>query len=377
MSSQGRRQQRLEARRRPAWLYLAGGLAALMVVLPVMTAIFGGSDASPSTAFAAAPAGNYAVVVRSDASVDVVEAVNPVTGETFELARIPHIEGYTSYASVSPDGQRLAAVVADSGQLANPVGALLFIDLGTGESVRAAEGIDQLQQPVWASDSASAVVTQTTQSETTLASVRFLRAQVSPGELRVVGEVAASGAYPVGFDTEGRLFAVAIGGEGSALLRDFAPLLVLGPGATRDWRLSPDATALAYVELVTDGGLKYIPRVVDLGDEVKGSVSGQSIAEASTEPIQSIGVAWEPGSKSPVFGYERGETAAGVSAQSATSNSGFDVPLAFSPDGSALAVQHWSGDTFAAPGQFTIQLHSGSGVLPIDSASRFYGWARR
>lgn len=94
--------------------------------------------------------------------------------------------------------------------------------------------------------------------------------------------------------------------------------------------------------------------------------------------LQSIGVAWEPQSGSPVFGFERGEDGAGVSAQSAlSSESGFDVPLSFSPDGSALAVQHWTGNTFDDPGEFTIRVHSGDGVVPLETASRFYGWARR
>lgn len=367
---------RRSAGRRPAWLLVAGGVSLLALLLPVAASLFGGDAAGPRTAFASAPAGNYAVVVRTDGAVDIVEGVNAATGEMFELARIPHIDGYTSYASVSPDGQRLAAVVADLGQKASPVGTLLFIDLETGESTRAIEDIDQLQQPLWSNDSASAVVTRTAQSETALASVQFLRAQVSPVEQRVIGEVPASGAYPVAFDAEGRLLVVALDLEGSTLLRDFAPLLQLAPGATRDWRLSPDAKALAYVEVVTDGGLQFHPRLVDLQDGVKGSVSGQSAAEGG-ETIQGLGVAWEPSSNSPVFGFERGENPSGASAQSSMTDSGFDVPLGFAADGQALAVQHWSGETFDAPGEFTIQVHSPAGIRPIDSASRFYGWARR
>lgn len=363
-------------RRRPAWLYLAAGFGGLMILLPILTAMFGGSSGPAPTAFAAAPEGNYAVVVRSEGAVDVIDGVNAATGETFELARIPHLDGYTSYAAVSPDGQKLAAVVADAGQPATPIAALLLVDLETGATTRVAEEIDQLQQPVWANDSLSVVVTRTIASETGFPAVKFLRATNSAIELREIGEVSASGAYPVGFDSAGRLFAVSIGSEGSVLLRDFAPLVTLGPGATRDWRLSPDGTALAYIDVVTEGGLKYLPRVVDLTDEVKGSVSGASASEGET--AQGIGVAWEPRTGSPVFGFERGEDGAGVSAQSAFSaDSGFDVPLSFSPDGSALAVQHWTGDTFANPGDFTIRVHSADGVLPLESASRFYGWARR
>ena len=346
-----------------------------MILLPVATALFGrGGGHGPQAAFASAPAGDYAVIVQGDDDVvDIVQAVNAATGEVFELARIPHVPGYTSFAAVSPDGRRLALVAADSGPKASPAAGLLFVDLESGLTTRVVEGIDQLQQPLWAADSRAAIVTQTTPSTSGIATVRFLRAELAQPGLRTIGSVLASGAYPVGFDAEGRLLAIAIDNEGSRLLRDFAPLMTLSPGATRDWKLSPDAKALAYIEVLSDGGVQYVPRIVDLTDGAKGAVSGQTAAQ----PVQGLGVAWEPATLSPVFGFERGKNPAGVSAQAATSETGFDIPLAFSAGGQWLAVQHWSGSDFALPGEFAIELHSANGTLTLGSASRFYGWARR
>ena len=104
--------------------------------------------------------------------------------------------------------------------------------------------------------------------------------------------------------------------------------------------LSPDRTQLAFVEANLSQGLRYLPRVV--------TIAGGGVSAAAVLPArQALGATWPPAGAVPQFGLEPSGTRGGVSAQS---GSGFDVPLGYSRDGSALAVRHWSGASFAEAG---------------------------
>ncbi len=359
---------------RPRWLLSLTAAGIILVALSVVLALRGGDDTT-RTAFAAAPSGDYAVVVFPGEEVDIISAIGAESGASYELARIAHLPGYTSFAAVSPDGLHLAVVAADSGTVAKPVAALLVVNVETGSITRIVEGIDQLQQPAWADDSQNVIVTRTTENEGALASVAFVRGGIN-GVTAVIGEFEASGAYPVGFDSAGRLIAVAIDESGSSLFADFAPLVVLAKGVTRDWKLSPDGTQIAFIEADTSAGLRYLPRVVSLDGDLKGAAAAQSLGTET----EAIGTTWQPGGQ-PLFGTEPGAatddgSVEGRSIQSQTL-AGFDVPLGFNADGQWLATQHWTGESFDAPGVPGIQLISQEGMRELPGATRFYGWARR
>ena len=66
--------------------------------------------------------------------------------------------------------------------------------------------------------------------------------------------------------------------------------------------------------------------------------------------VPALGAAWNPVTGSVEFGIEPGGASEGVSVQALRDSAGFDVPLGFAPDGSALAVTHWSGEDFTRPG---------------------------
>lgn len=374
MSAQARASRQHSVRGgRPRWL-LSLTAAGVLLIIGAIALSLRGKDEGTRTAFASAPTGAYAVVVFPSDEVDTISAVSAATGDVFELARVPHLPGYTSFAAVSPDGRHVAIVAADSGVLAAPVGSLLLLNVETGSLVRLVEAIDQLQQPAWSPDSQAILVTRTTPREEGLASVSTIRATID-GASATIGELRASGAYPVGYDAAGRLLVVAIDGDGSSLFADFAKLTVLGPGVTRDWELSPDGTQLAYIEADTSSGLRYLPRVIDLSGE-KGAIAAQALGAEQ----QALGATWQPGG-APLFGTEPAPGAAAEStgdrSTSAQTLAGFDVPLGFTGDGSWLAIQHWSGESFAAPGSPEIQLISRSGMRGLPGATRFYGWASR
>jgi len=356
-------------------------LAGLVAVLPIAGAIVasllggGGSRVAARTAFATAPFGEYAVVARNgqDADTIVVAAADNPDAAT-EIARIPHLPGFASTGAVSPEGRRVAFVVADEGTPVHPAASLYVLDLETAALARLATAIDHLQTPAWSHDGRTLVVTRTVEGAGSAASVAvFGVAADGSGEAPVAGFERVLGAYTVGFDASGRLVLVVIDGRGSTAYRNGVEAAHLSAHITRDWKLSPDGSRLAFIESDTTEGVRYRSAIVLLDTGGSGEVAAQS---ASAGDGQQLGVAWKPGAPDPTFGREP-ETAAGsASAQSLAG--GFDVPVAFSPGGSRLAVQHWSGPSFDRSGKMSLEVVAEDGSrTPFSAFTRFYGWATR
>lgn len=359
----------------PTWGHLSyllialTGAIAVLAVLPIAAAVLGRGGGTPvtRTAYADAAPGNYLVVARNEDTFDVI-AVAPASdpAAATEVARVGHLPGYASSGAVS--GSLLAMVVADAGTVSSPSASLVLVGLETGVVTRVAEHIDQLQGPVWAPGGEALVVTRTSPARGGLADVLLLRVGTDGSIVEAGRFEGVLGAYPVGFDASGRLVVVVIDHRGSTAYRDGEPAVVLSSEITRDWRLSHDGAALAFIETNVTGGLHYVARVAALD----GGTAAAAAQAASTDG-QSLGVAWRPGAAAPTFGYEPSR---GASAQS-VGGGGFDVPFAYSADGAALLVEHWTGTSYAAPGERQFQLLSGGDRVPAGEFSRFYGWATR
>jgi hypothetical protein len=165
---------------------------------------------------------------------------------------------------------------------------------------------------------------------------------------------------------------VVIDARGSTLQENGQDLLHLAPSITRDWALAPDGSAIAFVEVATESGVRYVARVATL--EGAGAVRAQAL---SNPGVEALGVAWKPGA-SPAFGaVPRGDITTGdVSAQGLRSG-GFDVPLGYSADGTYLLVTHWDGVSFASPGRPELQVLGPDGRATIPRFEGFLGWVRR
>lgn len=341
-----------------AGVYLcAAGVAAALL----LSAIVLGLDRSgPRTAFAEAPVGSYAIVVRAGATLDELLAV-PVaaSGEEMSLGAIEHVPGWTSTGTVSPDGRTAAVVAVDGGSAAHPSASLLFVDLETGGVFRALGDIDPRQKPPWDPTGTQVAVSRTrTGGEAELLTVR------TDGQVDIAATVdGVAGLFPFAIDAAGDVWSCAIGADGSVLVRGRRPVRSLGPFATRDWTLSPDGGAVAYIEVNTESGVRYYPRVAELGGPVRQ-------ASISASGPQALGVAWRSGDPLPTFGIDPAMTLV-------TEIGGFDVPLGYSPSGRALAVAHWTGNDYAAPGDAVFEAITDEGRVTIEPASRFLGWAER
>jgi hypothetical protein len=361
-------------------LIIAAVAAAAAAILPIVIAVIGGVGPAGQarTAFASAPAGEYAVVSSTEGGNDVISVVaaaDPASPR--EVARVPHVPGYAANGAVSPDGHHVALVVTDQGTQSNPRASLLVLDLESGALTHVADNVDRLRTAVWTADSQAVVITRAAVTAEGRPAVQVVQAAVDGSgerELLRVGNVL--GVYPVGFDPQGRLVAIVIDGRGSAVVRDGQELGVVSSQITRDWRLSPDGTQLAFVESDTAGGLQYHGRVVAVGAPEAATMSAQALSIDG----QQLGVAWHPSSAAPTFGQEpdRGQApAGGVSAQALESSPGFDVPIAYAPGGDTLAVTHWTGMSFADAGRSSLELVSAGGRTDLTGFARFLGWAQR
>lgn len=345
-------------RRAAALLAAAGALAALGAVL------FARGGGPSATAFAGAPAGQYAVVTRAVEAGSVIGVVAAGDGRAIEIATVPHLPGFAPRGSVSPNGRWLALVAVTGGAPARPLAALLALHLETGERRVLAANVDPLQRAVWTPDSSAVAVTRGGAD-----GIEVLRAGLDGAETVLERRRGALGVAPVGFDATGALLAVVLDGRGSTLTRAGAEARRLSAHPTRDWALSPDGARLAFVEANLDGGLRYLPRVAAVADGAVAAAFG-----GVGEEGQALGAAWPPDGGAPRFGREPETAPGGVRAQA---GGGFDVPLGYSRDGAALAVRRWSGSSFAAPGEARLQIVAEGERRAIAGFGRFHGWTAR
>lgn len=343
-------------------------LALALVLLGVAaSALLEQSGGPPQTAFARAPSGQYAVVARNTGMATVVTVVGTGANDApMEIASIAHLQGYNLRGAVSPSGRHVALLTPDHSISGRPYASLIVLDLETGLRLRLAEGLEPLQDALWTPDGGAVVLTRTVRTAAGALGVAVAQVDLRGVETVLETHEGAGMVAPVGFDREERLLAIRIDARGSTLTRDGEPILWLSTHITRDWALSPDGSRLAFVEANTWEGLRYLPRVVSIE-------GGGSVAAASTSTQQALGAAWTP-SGDPRFGSEPYTPPGSVSAQGA---SGFDVPLAYSRDGTSLAVHHWSGGSFSEPGTPELQILSRLGRQQLDGFTRFFGWSAR
>jgi hypothetical protein len=174
----------------------------------------------------------------------------------------------------------------------------------------------------------------------------------------------------VGFDDAGRPLVARLSLDGTALLRIEHPeppmlLRQLSDEIAREWRLSPDGSALVYaVPTIEREQVLWRPRALRTND---GEALPLELPSATyLSPL------WEPTNGALTAGSLGGANADGVLvlrpdgaiAALEAASSGFDVPIAWSADGGWLAARHFEGTSIVEPGREAIT------VIGLDGTRR-------
>lgn len=257
--------------------------------------------------------------------------------EPEQLISFPSAFTLHARGGASPQGTTLGIVTVSGNAAARA--SLTFITIPGREITVAGAPFDYLTALAWSPDGAYVTGQRSSLPDAAgRVDVDIIRAEVATGTVATLatfpGVLLAS---PVGYSPNGsRLYVVAIDQSGSWLWETSAgsaPRKVarLSTGATRDWRLSPDGTRLAFIE-VPVGDRTYSGRILVLATgTVHTSAPGQ----------KQLGTSWRPGSVVPDFGGPGGS----LKLDQPSSTESYVVPLQWSPDGETLIAK------ISAPGE--------------------------
>ncbi len=301
------------------------------------------------------------------------------------LARLDHAPNWTPRFAVSPDGSRVAyTLLPAQARIPETEAELWVLSLRGGAARRLSTGTDLRTTPVWSPDGGRVVTLRTVQGAGGASSMVLDEFPVQGGAARPLARGGAGERlFPVGYAPDGHTFylvrftreattieAVDTGaGTGRSVAR-------LAPGTVRDVRLAPDGTRLLFLAL-EGAPARYRARVIDLPTgEVRDVLGGASREE-------DVGVAWRPGGAgTATVGSVTppGGRVLLVEAQERTvtaREAGFDVPVAWSPDGRFLAVRAFSGTDTEHPGAEqpgVVDVEGRRQLLSGDGPIEFIGW---
>jgi hypothetical protein len=313
------------------------------------------------------------------------------------VAVVPHAAHYGIYATLSPDGRYIAYTALSPGlrEASNDSPAEVWVMGADGSYPRLlATDADLLIAPVWAPDSASLVFRRSQSRENAAGTFELVRVSLADGG-QAAGPVestlvtAEAGLFPVGFSPDGkRLYYTQVSAAGTELGQVAAGgpaslLAHLGDDFTRDWHLSPDGARLAFLAPEQSQAGTVLRALVM---ELNGTFQLRLALPAADRPAQDFNPIWHPKDGDLTLGrLALGEArapamrvdASGVEPLEAPSQ-GFDVPLAWSPDGSTLALRSFQGDLESEAGPWHLVLLDAKGQrreVKAESEISFVGWA--
>lgn len=305
------------------------------------------------------------------------------------ITTVDHVEGWGLNPAVAPAGGRIAYTVLPPGS--RPQGdapaELWLVDVRARSKRRLAGDADLRVAPAF--DRAGSVLVY--RASAPGGRQALMRVDVASGARRPLYATETTfGMYPVGFARDGALVFAGLSQQGTDIyrVREGEPpalLLHASDQIARDWRLSPDGGAIAFLapELRAERVVHRLAVVRLEGAETR-PVPGVTDGQAAVDQLAPV---WTPAGDAVTVGREAapGTSAAavtlplggGASTALAAPARGFDAPLGWSPDGRFLAARSFDGTTVQAPGRETTVVIAVGGqrrTVPGATDLIVFGW---
>lgn len=343
-------------------------LAVLALVIAYRPSSGGGSEASASAELVLLREQIRSLIVYSEFGhwADTIWAADPDDpNNRAYVTTVEHSPGFGISASVSPDGAYVAYAALPRGASWDDSAELWLLEIGTVTARRLAENVDLGSTPVWTPASDGVAVRQAVGEASAL-----LLVDLSGQATQLTG--GKTGIYPIAFSTDGTTLYYAALSEGgtdllavSALGGNSESLAHLSDGYARDWHLAPDGSKLAYLAQTLGTSLSYHAEVLTLatGDAQSG-IAGLSGPQFNPiwDPNGGLTIGTAPQDATAGTAVRVGPGfAGGEGAALPGPDSGFDVPLSWSPDGAHLVVRSFEGSSASNPGPSYVVVISESG----------------
>ena len=365
-----------------------GSVSSLFSPTPETPAA-GASPSAPDASPTAPPLLETAVLYSEFESSQDTLRLAPISNlqEPRTITAIPHTPLWGISASLSPDGQQVAYVVLpptvpDPERAANDQAEVWVQPLAGGEPRRLAQNADVRVAPVWSPDGSALVYQRFSQEGDSLTLFRVNVGDGAVSALASPGGTAA--AFPLAFAPSSDRFYVTQPSEGGTDILaidtndgSVQTVTMIAGGIARGWRLSPDGLSIAFVHQVS--GQEWEVAIASLSEGSVSRLDSPAIPSGQVlfgpvwhpqQPLLSVGAA--PGDGGGVLNLplsgEGGERLPGPA-------EGFDVPLAWSPNGDYLVVQQFS--EYPVQRRPSLYLLTASGErqrLAEGSEVTFIGW---
>ena len=303
------------------------------------------------------------------------------------IATIAHAPFWGISASLSPDG-RWVAYTALPPNFPNPEegssaeAEVWLLPSSGGEPQLLAQGADVRLAPIWSPDSGALMVQSIDRQRNsyTLFSVNLADKVSSP--LLSMEDVASM--LPLAYAPTGDSFYVAqVGEEGTDIFavsvadtsrREIATV----DGVARDWQLSPDGERVTFVNQTGEGEWELWVLDLEDGSQFRLEAEGLPTDRELFSPVWRAGQELITLGIAPVdggTGVLNVSLSGGAAEQLPGPEQGFDVPLAWSPQGDLLAIQEFSEyPVQRRPSLYALTATAERQPLADEAEVTFIGW---
>jgi Tol biopolymer transport system component len=348
--------------------------------------------ATPSTSATPAAAGPTLLYREFGSGADtlwIAPAASPTDRKS--VAQIEHAPDWGVSASLSPDGSMVAyLVLATESQDPDRGAEAWVLNVNSGEKRHLADGFELQVRPIWSPENETIVAVRLGPQGETGGEMSLVGVDVTDGSENVLRtEPDVLGLFPIGYSSAPAIGGalvyarITISGTDFGWVGADTPLHATNESAL-GYHISPDGTRVAYLARQrTDGRFAMRTFVTELGAPDATPLEVAAVPEGTDHfsPVWRDDATVTVG-RTPAEG-EAAAAALLVSLDGGAEDvepgpdQGFDVPVAWSPDGRYLVVRSFEGASAADPGreQLTI-IEEGSGreVVGGQGSVEFIGW---